>query len=365
MDHQPIEPDLETVRNLLSAAFTPKDLRRFCLERSVFRPIVDLFGPDPSLRDMVDEVIDYCRVRLLWPELLAAVRTENPRQYARFAPDLPAVDEIAAQVLGQPSKKKPAPSTPEPALSASDRDTLTISRPISLLLVRVPAGEFLMGSVVARDRDAKDRELPPHTVHVPDFYIGKYPVTNLQYEAFVQATGHRAPDYWRGTIPAGKENHPVVYVTWHDALAFCVWLGREAGQPFRLPTEAEWEKAARGTDGRIYPWGDEPPDKGRCNFGETVGDTTAIGRYSPQGDSPYGCADMAGNVWEWCQSLRGPYPYQADDGREDLEADSRRVLRGGSWRSSAPYVRCAYRYARDPYIGLDLNGFRVARGPLR
>ena len=109
MDHQPTEPGLETVRNLLSAAFTPKDLRRFCLERSVFRPVVDRFGPDASLGDMVDEVIDYCRVRLLWPELLDAVRTENPRQYARFAPDLPAVDEIAAQVSGQQMTSKPRP----------------------------------------------------------------------------------------------------------------------------------------------------------------------------------------------------------------------------------------------------------------
>ena len=109
MDHQPIEPDLETVRTLLSAAFTAKDLRRFCLERSVFRPIVDLFGPDDGLRDMVDEVIDYCRVRLLWPELLAAVRAENPRQYARFAPDLLAVDEIAAQVAGQQVASQPPP----------------------------------------------------------------------------------------------------------------------------------------------------------------------------------------------------------------------------------------------------------------
>jgi hypothetical protein len=109
MDHQPTEPDLETVRNLLSAAFTAKDLRRFCLERSVFRPVVDRFGLDAGLGDMVDEVIDFCRVRLLWPELLDAVRTENPRQYARFAADLPAVDEVAGQVSGQQMTSKPGP----------------------------------------------------------------------------------------------------------------------------------------------------------------------------------------------------------------------------------------------------------------
>jgi formylglycine-generating enzyme required for sulfatase activity len=242
----------------------------------------------------------------------------------------------------------------------------TITSPIRLDLVRIPAGEFLMGSVVARDKDARDNELPPHTVHVPEFYIGQYPVTNIQYEAFVRATGHLAPRHWEmRRIQAGKDNHPVVTVSWRDAVAFCDWLSRETEQAFRLPTEAEWEKAARGTDGRIYPWGDEPPDEGRCNFKGNVGDTTTIDRYSPQGDSPFGCADMAGNVREWCQSLYRPYPYQADDGREDLGAKDNRVLRGGSWEGNAEHVRCASRYTYgSPSLRNFGVGFRVARGPL-
>jgi formylglycine-generating enzyme required for sulfatase activity len=239
-------------------------------------------------------------------------------------------------------------------------ETVTIAYPISLHLVRVPAGEFQMGSVAARDKHAQDNELPPHPVHLPEFHIGKYPVTNIQYQAFLQATGYRAPGHWQaGQIPPGTSNCPVVYVTWHDAVAFCDWLRAETRHPFRLPTEAEWEKAARGVDGRIYPWGDESPDKDRCNFGSHAGGTPTVGRYSPQGDSPYGCADMAGNVREWCQTLYWRYPYHAGDGREDLEAGGRRVLRGGAFSTIEWGVRCAYRFHLDPDVWNVSIGIRV------
>jgi formylglycine-generating enzyme required for sulfatase activity len=348
------EYNAAAICQLLLAAFTPEELDR--LFRFSANPqlqnVAKEFSPGDGLTMMVDKAISYCDRYILLPELLDEVKQANPRQYARFFGP-------------EPSKKEPAPSTPEPALSASDRDTLSISHPISLLLVRVPAGEFLMGSVVARDKHAYDDELPPHTVYLPDFYIGKYPVTNTQYQAFVRATGHRAPGHWeQGRIPAGKDNHPVVAVSWDDAVAFCDWLSRETKQPFRLPTEAEWEKSARGTDGRIYPWGDEPLDEDRCNFGKNVGDTTTIGRYSPQGDSPYGCADMAGNVHDWCQSLYRPYPYQVDDGREDLKAGGWRVRHGGSWWSVALYVRCACRHWSTSDVRSYDLGFRVARGPV-
>ncbi len=205
-------------------------------------------------------------------------------------------------------------------------------------LIRIPGGEFLMG----------DDKTP---VDVAEFYIGKYPVTNAQYEAFVQANVYELPKHWRdrGRIPVGKENHPVVYVSWEDAVAFCEWLSKEAGREFRLPTEAEWEKAARGTDGREYPWGNESPtkDNERCNFGNNVGDTTPVGKYS-KGASPYGAQDMAGNVWEWMVS-------QYDD--------ARRGLRGGSFRDGSSDVRCAVRLALSPVDRFDDFGFRVGFAP--
>jgi formylglycine-generating enzyme required for sulfatase activity len=339
MSNEAQEYDIATIRQLLLAAFTPEDLRRFCYDRPTFRPVVNRFGRPYRLDDMADELIIYSDKYCYLDELLAELAQHNPRQYARFI---------------EPELSQDQPSSPISQI-------LTISSPISLLLVRVPAGEFQMGSVTARDKLARDNEFPPHTVHVPEFHIGKYPVTNIQYQAFVRATGHRTPAHWEeGIVPSDKANHPVLTISSKDALAFCDWLSRETKHPFRLPTEAEWEKAARDTDGRIYPWGDDPPDERRCNFNSNVGDTTTIGRYSPQGDSPYGCTDMAGNVWEWCQSPYRPYPYPTDDGREDQQEQDSRVLRGGACWSKPQDVRCAARDFNSPDIRLIDSGFRVA-----
>jgi formylglycine-generating enzyme required for sulfatase activity len=237
-------------------------------------------------------------------------------------------------------------------------------------MVLIPAGEFLMGSNPRKDRYADDEEQPQHTLYLPDYYIARTPVTNAQYAAFVQAASHDLPKHWEsGKPPEGKEDHPVVYVSWHDAMDYCSWLSQVTGEAYRLPSEAEWEKAARGTDGRIYPWGDKPPDKGRCNFADNVGGTTPVGRYSPQGDSPYGCADMAGNVWEWTRSLDERYPYDPSDGRENLEVkDARgvgRMLRGGAYYIAVGSVRCADRLGASPVGRLWYLGFRVvaARAP--
>jgi formylglycine-generating enzyme required for sulfatase activity len=234
-------------------------------------------------------------------------------------------------------------------------------------MVRIPAGEFWIGTdrLALELAEVKwgswmERETPYHQVYLPAYEIGMYPVTNAQYAAFVRATGHGAPRHWKGgQIPPGEENHPVVYVSWRDARAFCEWLSRETGQPFRLPTEAEWEKAARGMDGRIWPWGNRW-DPTRCNSWEGgPHETTPVGHYSPRGDSLYEAADMVGNVWEWCSSLYKSYPYDPGDGREDLEAGGSRVLRGGSWFSYWRWSRCAGRTGLTPDVRGVNWGFRV------
>ena len=222
-----------------------------------------------------------------------------------------------------------------------------VKPPIDFDWVTVRAGSFLMGDKEELCGGRQD------SIYVPALKIARVPVTNAQYEQFVDATGHATPEHWQhGRIPAGKENHPVVNVTWYDATAFCKWAG------VCLPTEAQWEKAARGTDGRKYPWGNEAPTKDLCNFGGNVGDTTPVGKH-PKGASPYGVLDMAGNVWEWTSSLYKPYPYDASDGRESPEGGEWRGLRGGSWRVNPDGAAAAIRSWNDPVrISVSL-GFRV------
>ena len=172
-------------------------------------------------------------------------------------------------------------------------------------------------------------------------FVARAPVTNAQYARFVAATGHEPPRHWKGKAPPGElRDHPVAYVSWHDAVAYAEWAG------VRLLTEQEWEKAARGIDGRVYPWGDEF-DPGRCNTRESdIGATTPVGRYSPDGDSPCSCADMAGNVWEWMASEWQP------------GSDSR-GLRGGSFIGDQRFARAAVRYRNLPGYRSGISGVRV------
>jgi formylglycine-generating enzyme required for sulfatase activity len=219
-----------------------------------------------------------------------------------------------------------------------------------------------MGSYKGRDPQAFDHELPQHEVTLPGYWIGRYPVTVAQFRAFVEASGHRPANPDSLKRPGDQ---PVVLVTWHDALAFCRWLSKKAGIQVTLPSEAEWEKGARGTDGRIYPWGDRWDPK-RCNSGENdIGDTTPVGTY-PDGASAYGLLDMAGNVWEWTRSLYRRYPYNPRDGREDLDAvdDVHRVLRGGAFLDGARYARCACRSRDLPYFCREYYGFRLLAFPV-
>jgi len=224
-------------------------------------------------------------------------------------------------------------------------------------MVWVSPGPFLMGSDESRDLLANDDEFPQRTVTLPGYWIGRYPVTVAQFRAFVRASGHKPADQ---DSLKGSDNHPVTNVTWGDAMVYCRWWSERTGLPVILPSIAEWEKAARGTDGRIYPWGDDF-DARKCNTDESgIGRTTPAGSYSPGGDSPYGCADMAGNVWEWTRGLSEPYSYRAEDGHEDLSTPDIGVSRGGSFNSNERNVRCAYR-SRHNLTGRGKSiGFRVA-----
>jgi formylglycine-generating enzyme required for sulfatase activity len=233
-------------------------------------------------------------------------------------------------------------------------------------MVRIPAGKFLMGSTkdqVAQfikatlDKDWAKQELSQHTVELSEYSIGKYPVTNREYQAFLRDAKYKTPRGWEGDqFPNEKGGHPVVNVSWEDASAYCQWLSAKTGKTYRLPTEAEWEKAARGEDGRIYSWGNEF-DPHKANTAESkIGNTSEVGQFSPQGDSPYGCADMIGNVFEWTHSLLKPYPYKANDGKEDEKATDAYVLRGGSFLNNERLARCAFRGVErvdrfDFYIG--------------
>jgi formylglycine-generating enzyme required for sulfatase activity/predicted Ser/Thr protein kinase len=242
-------------------------------------------------------------------------------------------------------------------------------------LICIPSGEFLMGSNKKKDSQAYENEFPQHIIQLPEFWIAKNPVTNDEYRLFLKANPEqRKPVYWDNLeFPIGKERHPVVCITWHEAIAFCQWLSTCTGKNYYLPSEAEWEKTARGVDGRFYPWGNSWDNK-CCNTNETgLMNTTPVGKYSKKGDSPYGCVDMAGNVWEWTRSLWGDefaepdyfYPYRPDDGREKkgLFEESFRILRGGSFFDIARFARCSFRYRSLPNNWNWNSGFRVVSSP--
>jgi formylglycine-generating enzyme required for sulfatase activity len=259
------------------------------------------------------------------------------------------------------------------------RAMLATRQPFEPEMILIPAGEFLMGSDPQKDPHARSDEQPQHTLFLPDYAIAKTPVTNAQYALFLRASRHKPPRHWRvwrwkhRWPPLGRKNYPVINVSWHDALAYCRWLAEVTGKPYHLPNEPEWEKAARGTDGRIHPWGNvwEPR---RCNIGEELGKecTTPVDAY-PEGASPYGLLDAIGNVWEWTRSLWGrslaepefKYPYDPADGRENLRAadDVRRVLRGVSFFNDRASARCASRYRYSPANRYVSVGFRVAIAP--
>lgn len=245
-------------------------------------------------------------------------------------------------------------------------------------MIAIPSGPFLMGtperdlSALAQayggTRESYREEAPQHALALAAFAIGRMPVTNALYAEFTAASGARAPVGWRGPLPPERLlTHPVTDVSWDEANEFCYWLNNlrlplgpgGVAARFRLPSEAEWERAARGTDGRTFPWGDAWLADLANTRESGLASTTAVAAY-PAGASPDGCLDMAGNVWEWTASFDALYPYAPADGREAMRAPGRRILRGGCYANPHGFARCACRFRLLPKVRNEFLGFRLA-----
>lgn len=222
-------------------------------------------------------------------------------------------------------------------------------------MVSIPEGPFLMGS-----EDGPDNEKPPHRVWVDGFMIGKFPVTNAEYRIFVAESGVPQPPFWSEEMFSHPQK-PVVGVSWVDATAYCAWLSKNAGKNFRLPTEAEWERAARGeSGGKKYPWGDEPPwERPYPGYDLETGGPQRVGLNEP---NAFGLYDMSEGVHEWCSDFYDAdyYRYSPERNPQGPPSGQRRSSRGGSWRHRIKFSRCAARSSLPPAFRYADYGFRVA-----
>lgn len=295
--------------------------------------------------------------------------TNTPRAPSKLRPDVPpALERLILDALEKTPDKRPSscavfrerlldaiPASAAIAVPSSTKLAPSLRDTGGRELMLVPEGTFAMGS--AR------RE-----IHVDAFYMDRMPVTNAQFEVFVDATGYKPLDagarrflaHWRnGKPPRGEERHPVVYVSWYDARAYATWAGA------RLPTEAEWEKAARGSDGRRYPWGRAEPNRAHANFGRSHDHTTPVGAF-PDGASPFGILDLAGNVWEWCEDAYDEEFYEKGPSVNPKLVVSGpkkngHVMRGGSFMYDARALRTYARMGFDPHYRFAEGGFRCVK----
>ncbi len=284
-------------------------------------------------------------------------KAEEFQRRQRKAAEQAERERKAAEAQAQQAARERFPR----AHRQDDQVIITFKPGLWTALMRIPAGEFIMGSDPLRDALAQSAERPQHTIRLTEYFISQYPITFEQYQVYQRAV-HPGLSW---EIPPGRARHPVVNVSWDDAVAFCAWL-TGPGWKFRLPTEAEWEKAARGTDGRVFPWGDAW-DLARANADDLAETTTPVGLFSPSGDSPFGLSDMSGNVWEWCADW-----YVADEyARRQVIADPAgpdhgegAVIRGGAFDSASKRARCAQRNWDYPFKRRGNLGFRVVAQPV-
>ena len=266
-----------------------------------------------------------------------------------FSPRNPAATQAPV------STENPATETAAPEETYAIGSTATSTKD-GMTLVYVPAGEFIMGSP---EGEGEDNEHPQHNVTLEAFWIDQNEVTNAMYEKCVSEGACTAPsDIGSSTRDSYYGNpqyadYPVIYVNWYKAKTYCEWAGRQ------LPSEEQWEKAARGTEGQVFPWGDEAANNNLTNFNFTLLDTTKVGSY-PTGASPYGANDMAGNVWEWVADNYDYYPSDAADAPQGAISGLAKVERGGSWNNDASYLRTTYRSADGPEYTAPEVGFRCA-----
>lgn len=340
------QPDAAQLHQFIVDYFNLDELKTLCFNLGVEYDDLGGDGRSGKARELVLSMQRQLRL----DHLVAYLSLARLEAYRRRFPEKALISAFPPASL--------FPSTTAPS---SDH---RIHEKTSIELIRIPAGPFLYGSS-HNDNMASDNEKPQLPAYLPEYWISRAPVTNAQFAYFVQVTGYKTmaevkgkgrgwKGSWWGWIKGanwrhpsgpkssieGKDEHPMVQVSWHDALAFCHWTG------LILPSEVQWEKAARGTDGRIWPWGNELPTDKHCNFNRNIGDTTPVGMYSPLGDSPFGCVDVSGNVWEWTDSW--------------YEEGATRVLRGGSWNYVDRFTRATHRGYNNPSDWNNLVGFRVA-----
>ena len=342
--------NLAAIRKLVAAAFNDEELRTFCFDH--FPAVYEEFAAGQAKGDRVLSLVSYAERQGQLDTLLDAIKQANPYQFDRFEADVRSA--IGPEALSDDCWRL------------------------------IPGGRFLMGA------DAGDgvpeHETPRHPVPLPAYRIGKYPVTNAQYAEFIRREKTQDVPKDAGWFlrepPADRLDHPVANVSWYDAVAYCQWLCRETGQRYRLPTEAEWEKACSNDFSRSaprrttevvttnrYPWGEEWSE-GQCNAGGAG--TTPVTAH-PAGASAYGCEDMLGNVQEWTATLWGTQPGQPQQSYRDrpdggpaitdpadLPAQARLAHRGGSYRSQPADLRCTARGNATPDSKVAWRGFRVA-----